>query len=136
MRSLILNTALRFIAPIMFLFSFFLLVRGHNNPGGGFIAGLVAAAAITLYTLSSGVSYGRRLLQIDARLLTGSGLLLALISGIPAITSGQSFMTGLWLEKTIIVIGKLGTPILFDAGVFMVVLGITSNIIFELMEHN
>jgi L-alanine-DL-glutamate epimerase-like enolase superfamily enzyme len=55
MNSLILRTAARYLLPLLILFSIFLLFRGHNEPGGGFVAGLVAAAAFALYALAADV---------------------------------------------------------------------------------
>ena len=57
--TIILNTAARFLMPLQLMFSIFLLLRGHDEPGGGFIAGLVAAGAFTLYLFAFGVSHQR-----------------------------------------------------------------------------
>ena len=60
MISLILRTATRYLLPLLLLFSIFLLLRGHNEPGGGFVAGLVAATAFALYALSTNVAAARQ----------------------------------------------------------------------------
>lgn len=134
-QSLILSTAALYILPLLLLFSIFLLFRGHNEPGGGFVGGLVAAAAFGLYAIAFDVDQARRLLRVDERLLIGSGLLLALASGLIAVFIGEPFMTAIWGEQTFPVLGKLGTPLLFDIGVYLVVLGITLKIIFVLAEE-
>ena len=66
--TIILNTAARFLMPLQLMFSIFLLLRGHDEPGGGFIAGLVAAGAFTLYLFAFGVSATKEVLRmVDPR---------------------------------------------------------------------
>jgi multicomponent Na+:H+ antiporter subunit B len=131
---MILSTATRYLLPLLLMFSIFLLLRGHNEPGGGFVGGLVAAAALALYAMALGLRATRQVLGLDSRSLIYVGLLAAGISGLPALFSGQTFMTGLWSSQALPVIGKLGTPLLFDVGVYLVVIGVTLTIIFALME--
>jgi multicomponent Na+:H+ antiporter subunit B len=135
-QSLILSTATRYLMPLLLLFSLFLLLRGHNEPGGGFIGGLVAAAAFALYAISFDVPRTRQLLRLDPRTLMSVGLLLAAISGMVAWTQGKAFMSALWGEQPWPVLGKIGTPLLFDIGIYLVVLGVTLKIIFALAEEN
>ena len=135
MDSPILRSGTRFLVPLMLLFSLFLLVRGHNEPGGGFVGGLVAAAAFALVLLAEGLARARRLLRLDPPALIASGLLVALASGVPALLAGQAFMTGAWLKTPLPVLGKVGTPVVFDVGVYLVVLGITLAILFGLAEE-
>lgn len=136
MRSLILTTAIRYLLPLLLLFSLFVLLRGHNEPGGGFIGGLVAAAAFALYAIAFNVAEARRLLRIRPLTLIGIGLLTAVFSGLLApLFSGEAFMTGLWSAREFPAIGKLGTPLLFDVGVYLTVIGVTLLIIFSLAEE-
>ena len=135
MKSLILYTALRFLIPLMFLLSLFLLVRGHNHPGGGFIAGLVFTGAIALFVLSAGTMQARQLLRFKPLRIANMGLLIALLSGLPAVLQRKPFLSGLWFDATIPVLGKVGTPVVFDIGVFLVVVGIATSIIFALVEN-
>lgn len=134
MDSLIVRSAMRFLVPLMLLFSGFLLVRGHNEPGGGFVGGLVAATAFALVLLAEGRDAAARLLRVDPLGLVAAGLLVALASGVPALVGGRPYMTGAWLGATLPVLGKLGTPVVFDVGVYLVVLGIVLAILFELAE--
>ena len=134
MTSLILSTATRFLLPLLLLFSIFLLLRGHNEPGGGFVGGLVAATAFVLYALAYGVEMAQRVLYVHPRILIGTGLLAAAGSGLFAVVNQQPFLTGLWSEHEVPVLGKVGTPLLFDVGVYLVVVGITLMIIFSLAE--
>ena len=134
MTSLILSTAMNYLLPLLLLLSVFLLLHGHNLPGGGFVGGLVAAAAFSLYALAHGVERARGLLRVNPRILIGLGLLAALVSGCFALLSRLPFLTGLWSDLKIPIVGKVGTPVLFDTGVYFVVLGVTLTIIFNLAE--
>lgn len=138
MNSLILGTATRFLMPMMLLFSVFLLLRGHHLPGGGFVGGLVAAAAFSLYAFTFGAREAHLVLRVDPRGLIGAGLLLALGSGSLALLRGEPFLTGQWGTLVLGRVGefKLGTPLLFDAGVFLVVLGATLAMILTMAERD
>ena len=136
MRSVILAAATRVVFPLLLLFSVFLLFRGHNEPGGGFVGGLVAATAYALLSLTGGVASARRVLPGRPELLVGTGLLLALASGLLSLAAGRPFMTGLWADFALPVVGKPGTPGLFDTGVYVTVLGIVLLILFTLQEED
>ncbi len=138
MRSLILPTATTYLMPVLVLFSLFLLLRGHNEPGGGFAGGLVAAAAFVLLSIASGVAVARRALQIDPRSMIGVGLLLMIVSGLIApLLSGEPYLTSHWWK---IPVGDyevaLGTPLLFDIGVYLGVAGTILLIAFSLEEED
>lgn len=137
MNSLILRVATRFMLPLLLLFSVFLLLRGHNEPGGGFSGGLVAASAFVLYGFAFGVPEARRALIADPRGLIGAGLLVAVGSGSLALLGGRPLMTGLWGQADVPGFGTLhlGTPLVFDAGVYLVVVGVTLSIILPLAEE-
>jgi multicomponent Na+:H+ antiporter subunit B len=136
MRSLILSTTTRLLIPLMLIFSIFLLLRGHNAPGGGFIGGLVAASAYALYSISFGVDETKKLLNIDPLSLIKVGLAVSMISSLIPVIFGDTYFKGLWLENEIPVIGKLGTPLIFDIGVYLVVIGIVTKIIIPLFEED
>jgi multicomponent Na+:H+ antiporter subunit B len=137
MNSLILRTASRYLLPLLILFSIFLLFRGHNEPGGGFVAGLVAAAAFALYALATDVQAARYALQVDPHILIGAGLLLALVDGVVPFIYGQEFLTGRWTYLRLPFIGEIeiGSPLFFDIGVYLVVMGVVLMIIFSLAEE-
>lgn len=137
MPSLILSTATRFLLPLLLLFSIFVLLRGHDHPGGGFIGGLIAGAGYALNAIAFGVRRSRRALRADPRLLIAAGLVAALGSGIFGLVGGRPFMTAYWVVLEIPVLEELavGTPLLFDGGVYLVVLGVTLDIIFFLAEE-
>jgi multicomponent Na+:H+ antiporter subunit B len=134
--SLILRTMVRYLFPLLLLFAVFVFLRGHNEPGGGFIAGLVASAAYALYSIAYNSVEARRALGVDTRFLIGAGLLVALLSGLPAILTGKPFLSGFWGYLSIPGVFKIegGTPVLFDLGVFLAVVGVTLTIIFALEE--
>lgn len=136
MSSLILRAAARYLFPIIMLFSVYALLRGHNEPGGGFVGGLAAASAYILYALAFDAASARKLLHIDSRTLIALGLLVAAGSALLAMFTGQPFMTGLWgeLPVTRSFSLKLGTPLFFDIGVYLVVLGVTVTILLALGE--
>jgi multicomponent Na+:H+ antiporter subunit B len=135
MNSVILQTATRLLIALIMLLSIFLLLRGHNMPGGGFIGGLVAAIAFALYTIAYGVRSAKYLLRVSPQSLMGLGLSLAIVSGFFAAFSGEPFLSGLW---TTLYLGtqefKLGTPLLFDIGVYFVVAGIVLMMLFAFEE--
>jgi len=136
MNSLILSTAARLLVALMLVFSLFLLLRGHNEPGGGFVGGLVVAAAFSLYGFAFGIAATRRALRVEPQRLIITGLLVVLGSGLlPVVLAGAPFLTGLWDDTPIPVIGKLGTPVTFDIGVYLVVTGVVLHIIFTLAER-
>jgi multicomponent Na+:H+ antiporter subunit B len=134
MPSLILSTATRYLLPLLLLFSVFLLVRGHNEPGGGFVGGLVAAAAFALYAIAFGVQPTREMLWLHPRTLLGLGLTVGVAAGLLSVLVGLPYMTGMWTSIVLPAIGKLGSPMLFDVGVYLVVVGMVLMIVFELAE--
>ena len=137
MTSLILSTATRLLLPLFLLFSIFILLRGHNEPGGGFVGGLIAAAAFALHAIAYDVEKTRTLLAVDTRSLIVLGLLLAMSSGMISLFLGEPFFTGQWVKISFWSIGELdlGTPLFFDIGVYFTVIGVTLTIILSLAEE-
>jgi multicomponent Na+:H+ antiporter subunit B len=132
MFSLILSTTARAIMPLTLVFSVYLLLRGHNASGGGFVGGLVAAVAFVLASLADGVGTARRALGVEPHMLMAAGLTLALGSGMAGLLVGEAFMTGHWMELPLPVVGKVGTPIVFDLGVYLAVMGVSLTMVFAL----
>lgn len=133
-RSIILPVATRFLMPLMLVFSIFLLLRGHNEVGGGFVGGLVAASALMLYAISTSPSALWKLLPLDPRIIAAIGLLISLFSGFIPLFYEKPFMTGMWIETSLPVVGKVGTPTLFDLGVYILVIGVVVWILLEFAE--
>jgi len=138
MHSHVLKIAARHLLLPFLVISIIILFRGHNQPGGGFIGGLIAAAAFTLYLIANGVDQARHLLTIDPKLIIAIGLALALGSGILSLFFQKDFMTSLWIEFHVPGLGHLhlGTPMFFDAGVYFVVIGVILTIVFTLSEES
>lgn len=137
MRGVILDTATAYLLPLLLLFSVFLLLRGHNEPGGGFAGGLVAAAGFALLATGAGVDAARRALRVDPRTLVAAGLAVALASGLPGLADGRPFLAAVWWTLDLPAGGSLylGTPLLFDVGVYLAVAGTVLAIVFALEEE-
>lgn len=136
MQSYILRAATRLLVGLILVFSVYLLFRGHNAPGGGFSAALVAGTAFALFAIAAGPGPVRRALRIEPRVLIAWGLLLAVSSGLIAVMTGRPYLTGLWWTPAAFD-GALavGTPLFFDIGVFLVVLGTILTLLLHLEEH-
>lgn len=133
--SLILRTVARIMLPLLLVLSLFMLIRGHNEPGGGFIGGLLASSAIILQIVAYGSNYARRALPVNYLIVAALGTLVATTAGMLGMLLDEPFLKGLWLEQSIPGIGKLGTPLLFDIGVYMTVIGVTTQIAFMLADE-
>lgn len=132
MNSLIFSTAARVLFWLMLAASLIILWRGHNQPGGGFVGGLVAAMAFGVVALSEGVAKARRSLRLHPVVLAGMGIVFAVLSGLPGMAVMGGFLAHPWL---IFHSGfKLGTTLLFDIGVYCTVMGGMLCLIFRLYE--
>ena len=129
MNSLIFRTAAPVIASIMLLFSVIILLRGHNEPGGGFLAGLIGASAIAVLGMAHGVGTVRRVMRINPIVISGLGILVVILSGLLSALTGAPFLTGLWLPLHV-----FGTPGVFDIGVYLVVLGTVAAVVLALED--
>lgn len=136
MDTLIFRTMAPYLTALMLLFSVFVLLRGHNAPGGGFIGGLIAASAFAIRGIASGVSAVRRSLKLHPMTIAAAGLLLSALAGLLSLFAGAPFMTALWAFPS--VFGTevaLSTPLLFDIGVYLVVTGSITSIALALEER-
>ncbi|MFN3979328.1 MAG: MnhB domain-containing protein [Caldilinea sp.] len=124
----------KILTPIIILIAIFLFLRGHDLPGGGFIAGLVAASAIELTILARGAEatrdrYGPWLIP-----LAGLGLVAAATAALLGLYGG-GFFRSIWLEFYLFDDKlKFGTPQLFDLGVMFVVIGMALTYLLRLSE--
>ena len=137
MNSVILQGATRLLVALILLFSVYMLLRGHNLPGGGFIAGLIASAAFILYALAWSMREAREALRISPVRLATVGALLSLGSALPGALQAYPPFTGLWLflgggdgEKGV----PLSTVLMFDIGIYLAVLGSVLALFFTLEE--
>jgi len=120
-------------AIVLITLSLLVLLRGHHEPGGGFIGGLLAAAGFGVHGLAFGPSAGLRRLRIHPLRLAGFGLLLAAASGLVGLVQGGPFMDP-WWGGEVPAVGKIGTPLLFDVGVYLVVVGGVTTILIEALR--
>lgn len=137
MNSLILKTTTKLLTTLLLMFSLYLLLVGHNEPGGGFVGGLVAAGAVALYAMAYDRQAAWRMMRLHPRTMIGIGLMSAVLSGLPSLLQGKAFMVSGWFHLYVPGLGDvaLGTPLLFDAGVYLVVVGVTLNIMLTLAEE-
>ncbi|QTY26091.1 Na+/H+ antiporter subunit B [Flavobacterium sp. CS20] len=136
MKTLILKTASDILLPVLLLFSVFILLRGHYLPGGGFVGGLIVAIAFVLDAFANGLKNTRKIIRIHPGFLMPLGLLISFLSATsPVIFQDLPIMTGLWASGHIPVIGKIGSALFFDTGVYFVVVGVSLTIIFTISEN-
>ncbi len=135
MKTIIFRTIAPALTAIMIVFSIFVLLRGHNEPGGGFIGGLIAASAIAIYGVAVGVSEVRKALKVDPISMAGFGVFIAAFAGLLSLGQSLPFLTGLWgyipFGETEITVS---TPMLFDIGVYFAVVGTIGAVALALEE--
>lgn len=136
MQTLIFRTAAPYISALMVLFSIFVTLRGHNEPGGGFIGGLIAASAAAVYGIAYGVPAVRKALYFHPMAISGSGLMLSALSGVFSIFHGVPLMSGIWSSFSFLGASvDIATVVTFDIGVYLVVLGSFTSIALALEER-
>lgn len=126
----------RVLTPILFVVAIFLFLRGHNAPGGGFIAGLVAAAAFMLQILSRGDEAVRARVGPYLQPLAGLGLLCAAAAALLGLTTGGFFTSVWYFGKLGSLVIEQGTPVLFDLGVFFVVISVVTSYLLGLSKRD
>lgn len=129
MNTLIFRTIAPLVVAVMLVFSIFVLLRGHNAPGGGFIGGLIGAAAMVVNAFAGSAPATRAALRVDPMAIAGFGVVLAGGSGLLSRLFDVPFLTGLWSTFSI---GadrvSISTPMVFDMGVYAVVFGTVTGI--------
>ncbi|MFZ0241380.1 MAG: MnhB domain-containing protein [Desulfobacterales bacterium] len=137
MPSLVLRVATRLLAGLILVYAVYLLLRGHNAPGGGFVAALVAGTGFALVAISEGPAAVRRALRVEPERLAMCGLGLAIACGLAGTMAGRPFLTGLWwvVQTDVSTTLTIGTPLFFDIGVFLSVLGTLLTLILALEEN-
>lgn len=134
MYSLLLRTMVRLLMPLILVFSVFVYARGHHEPGGGFVGGLVAAAGLVLWIIGSGASEARRRFPVHPTAIAAAGLACAGVAAVLPALAGQPMLTSKWLHLPLPGGGyyDLGTTTLFDLGVYLVVVGTVLLFVFTL----
>ncbi len=131
---IILATFARLLLPLALLVSVFIFLRGHNLPGGGFIAGLITAIALIVQYLANGVSWTHARLPERTQPLIAAGLGLALLTGLASWVFGRPFLTSAFGHMNWPLVGEfeLASAMAFDMGVYLVVVGATLLILINL----
>jgi len=132
MQSVILKTATRLMVGLILIFAIYLLLRGHHEPGGGFAAALVAGTAFALFAITEGPDKVRRAVRLRPATIAMVGLGVAVVAGLPAVFMSRPFLTGIWWNVSTNL--AVGTPLIFDIGVFLAVLGAILSILLALEE--
>jgi len=137
MNSTILQIAAKYIRFLLIFFAVLALFRGHNHPGGGFIGGLLVALAIVFYGFAFDSVKAKAKLNIQPEGYIVSGLLVIFLSVLPGLILSGQLMKGIWFSIPLPLLGdlKLGTPFLFDIGVFLAVIGVTLMFFFSLTKN-
>jgi len=132
-----LTSVTRPLMPLVMLIAVYIFFRGHNLPGGGFIAGLVAAVTLLMQYLASGLSWSNARVKINYLKLGGFGVLIAIGTGASAVVMGKPFLTHVMGHPKVPLLGEfhIGTPALFDLGVFLAVVGALMVILGRLSEY-
>ncbi|MCC5958701.1 MnhB domain-containing protein [Roseinatronobacter sp. S2] len=139
MNSIIFTAGARILVALLFVFSLFMLLRGHHLPGGGFIGGLLGAVAFIVYSLACGPAEAKSALRASPEGIAAVGLGIALVAGLVAFFFGDPFFTGQWYwvggDSYETSIFSLNTVLVFDIGVYLVVLGSILSIAYAFEEE-
>lgn len=127
----ILQTVTKIVSFIILMFALHIFFAGHNNPGGGFVGGLLTSGAIVLLLLAYDIKTVANSLPIDFKIAVAVGLLFAVGTGLGSLLFDIPFLTHAFGEWTIPILGELhlNTAVLFDIGVYLAVVGSTMTII-------
>jgi multicomponent K+:H+ antiporter subunit A len=128
----------RLLFPMAALVSIYFLLRGHNAPGGGFVGGLVMATAIIVQYMVNGTLWVEARLRIHPQIWIAAGLLAAAAAGFGAWLASRSFLTALAAEVRVPLVGDvhLSSILVFDVGVYMLVVGATALMLVALAHQS
>jgi multicomponent Na+:H+ antiporter subunit B len=137
MNSVILQIASKYVRWLMVIFSIIILLRGHNYPGGGFIGGLLAGLSIAYKGFAFTPELAKEQIKIKPDSFIGVGLLFIVGSFLPSFFMNTGFMNGIWVTIPLPFTEgiKLGSPFIFDIGVFFTVIGVTLLFLFSLTRE-
>ena len=129
--SPILSRGVAVAASPILIFSLYLLFAGHNQPGGGFAGGLVAGVLIAMIAASGGVEAVRRFVPVRSTVLMGLGITVAAATGFASLLGGSGFLESGYVELDLPLLGtlKIVSALVFDLGVYLVVVGISLSLV-------
>ena len=133
--STILKTATNYLLPLLIMFSIFVLIRGHYLSGGGFVGGLIASIAFVLHSFAYNTKRTISLFRLSPMFLIPIGLSVSLVSALLPTLISNPFMTSVWFIDHVAVIGSFGSALIFDVGVYLVVIGVVLTILFTISEN-
>jgi len=133
-----LQTATKILVFIIMTFSIYVLFAGHNNPGGGFIGGLITASALILLYIAFDLQSVRDIIPVDFKKLAATGVLISLLTGVASLVLNIPFLSQTYRYVDLPFLGKteLATAMIFDLGVYLAVLGTTMTIITSISEDD
>ncbi|MGG1880275.1 Na+/H+ antiporter subunit A [Paenibacillus cisolokensis] len=136
--DVILRTISRVVIFIVLAFSWYLFMAGHNEPGGGFIGGLMTTAALVLLSMAYGMDMTKNIIPVSFRRMTAIGLMIALLTGVGSFLFGAPFLSHAFDYFDLPLLGEteLATAVLFDLGVYLAVVGVTMTIINSIGRDN
>lgn len=138
MTSLLFQTAARLILPLSLVFAAYMMLKGHNAPGGGFIGGLIAAVSLMIFAMACGREALMRLVPVHPRTLIAGGLLLAVLTGLLPLLVGNPMLTSTVIDEFPLGWGQsihFVSVLAFDSGVVLVVIGVSIGMIQRLGEE-
>lgn len=130
-RTLIFATTAHIVAALMLVFSFYLLLRGHNSPGGGFIGALIAVIGLSLLMFAESPGYVRKRINYGPFTIAMFGVVVSLVAGALSFLFQLPFLTGLWWKDIL----PLGTPLVFDIGIYLAIIGGVMGMLLRLNEE-
>ncbi|KMY48775.1 Na(+)/H(+) antiporter subunit B [Peribacillus loiseleuriae] len=134
--DVILHSVTKAAVVIILTFSIDLFFAGHHDPGGGFIGGLGFASALTLLLLAFDIEWVRENIPIDFKVVTASGVLIAVLTGLGSVVFDAPFLSQTFDYFNLPIFGKteLATAVIFDFGVALAVIGTAVTIILSIAE--
>jgi multicomponent Na+:H+ antiporter subunit B len=139
MNSVIFTAGARLLVALLLVFSLFMLLRGHNLPGGGFIGGLIGAVGFIVYALACGTAEAKTALRAPPEVIGMIGLGVALVAGLVSAPFGDPLFTGQWYwvggDSYETAAFSINSVLVFDIGVYLVVLGGILSLAFAFEEE-
>lgn len=123
---MMLVVATRVLFPLVLVVAVFIFLRGHNEPGGGFVSGLVVAIALIMQYIASGYSWAADRMRLGSHILIGAGVLIAGLTGVVSLIFGWPFLTSTYTYVELPLVGEfeVASAMSFDLGVFLAVVGV------------